>query len=107
MLGSAFWNPILFAFAGLSVVVGRFKRWITRDETILAAGLLLIPYVTRADEQSMLSHARFAAVVLPMYVVMGEMLVRVPLVVRIVIFGVLAAGLGLWASLFAADAPLL
>jgi hypothetical protein len=102
MLGSAFWNPVLFALSGVLVLVGRLKKWITREETLLAAGLLLIPYVTRADEQSMLSHARFAAVVLPMYPVMGKLLRRVPWV-----FAILAAGLALWASLFAADAPLL
>jgi hypothetical protein len=107
LLGSAFWNPILFLLAGLLVLLGWFKRWLSHEETILGTGLLAIPYVTRADEQSMLSHARFAAVVLPMYIVMGELLARLPLIARLLIFGALATGLGLWALLFAADAPLL
>lgn len=107
LLGSAFWNPILFALAGVLVVLGGLRRWISREELILGLGLLLIPYVSRADEQSMLSHARFAAVCLPMYVVMGELLCRVPVFVRLIVFAFLAAGLGLWAQLFAANAPLL
>ena len=41
------------------------------------------------------------------YIVIGELLIRVPLLVRILIFALLAAGLGLWAALFAANAPLL
>jgi len=107
LLGSAFWNPILFALAALLMTLGWHRRWLSRDETILGMGLLLIPYATRADEQSMLSHARFAAVVLPMYIVLGELLIRVPLLVRLLSFAVLAAALGLWSALFAANAPLL
>lgn len=107
LLGSAFWNPILFALAGVLVVLGGLRRWLSREELILGLGLLLIPYVSRADEQSMLSHARFAAVALPMYVVMGELLGRVPPAVRLIVFALLAVGLGLWAQLFAVNAPLL
>ena len=45
---------------------------------------------------------RFAAIALPMYVVMGKLFRRAPW-----IWAIFAAGLGLWAALFAADAPLL
>jgi len=102
LYGSGFWNPILFALAGALMILGRVKKWIAREEAILGAGLLLIPYLSRADEQSMLSHARFAAVALPMYPALGKLLRVAPWLVA-----VFAAGLGLWASLFAADAPLL
>lgn len=107
LLGSAFWNPILFTLAGVLVILGRFNRWLMQEETILAAGLLLIPYITRADEQSMLSHARFAAVVLPIYLVMGKLFRRAPWILQPLIVGLLAAGLVLWAALYASDAPVL
>jgi hypothetical protein len=107
LLGSAFWNPALFVLAAVVVLLGSWKRLLTREEAILGLGLLAIPYVSRADEQSMLSHARFAAVALPMYVVIGHGLMKLPLAARIAVYALLAAGLGLWAMLFAQNRPLL
>lgn len=107
LLGTAFWNPILFVFAGLLVAYGWHRRWLSREESILGFGLLVIPYVTRSDEQSMISHARFAAVVLPAYIVLGQLLSRTPLFVRCIAFAGLATLLALWTALFAAGGPLL
>ena len=40
-------------------VLAGYRGWFTKPETILGIGLLLIPYVTRGDEMSMGSQARF------------------------------------------------
>ena len=55
----------------------------------------------------MISHARFAAVVLPAYIVLGQLLSRTPLFVRCIAFAGLATLLALWTALFAAGRPLL
>jgi hypothetical protein len=77
-----FGNPILFLLAIALLAWGGWKRWLTGHELILGAGLLAIPYATRAFEMSMASHGRFAAVVVVNYLVLGRMLARSsPLVV--------------------------
>ena len=53
VLGLHFWNSVLFALAGVAVAGGWFRRWLSGPEAVLGAALLLIPYLTRADETSM------------------------------------------------------
>ena len=106
-LGSSFWNPILFVLAGGLVVFGWYRRWLTREEFLLGFGLVAIPYLSRADEQSMISHARFAAIVLPAYLVMGRLLSQSSFVLRAFVFALLAIGLTLWSGFFASGRPLL
>lgn len=100
--GLGFWNPILFLVAVVAVVGGWLRGWLTFFEAALGVGLLLIPYVTRADEMSMGSHARFAAVVIPAYLVLARMLGRLPAAVVWIVFASLAVSLVLWSALFAA-----
>jgi hypothetical protein len=69
-----FWNPIFFVGAFVMVVIGATLSWLTGTEAILGFGLLAIPYATRAFEMSMASHGRFAAVVIPAYIVAGCLL---------------------------------
>ena len=106
LFGLAFWNPILFLLAAVAVIVGGRRGWLTRDEVVLGIGLLLVPYVTRADEMSMGSHARFAAVVVPAYIVLARLLGRLPPVATWIVYVILAALLMLWSALFAARWPL-
>jgi hypothetical protein len=106
VLGLLFWNPILFAIAVVAVIVGWRRGWLAAHEAILGLGLLLIPYATRADEMSMGSHARFAAVAIPAYVVIGRMLERLSAPARWLVLAALAALMTLWAALFAACWPL-
>jgi hypothetical protein len=73
-----FANPIYYLTAWALVAVGWFKGWLNRNELALAAGLLLIPYVTRSHEMCMASMGRFAAVVFPAYLVLGHVLARTP-----------------------------
>jgi hypothetical protein len=105
--GTAFWNPILFVLAVILMAVGWRRRWLTREETVLGLGLLFIPYVSRADEQSMISHARFAAVVLPAILVFGRMLAQASLFIRCIALALFATFMMMWTALFASGWPLL
>lgn len=106
VLGLHFWNSVLFALAAAAVAVGRFRRWLTGPEAVLGAALLLIPYLTRADETSMLSHARFASVVVPAFVVLGRGLAQLPPWVGWAVFGCMSPLLAVSTTLFAAGWPL-
>jgi hypothetical protein len=105
-LALGFWNPILFLAAAVAVVVGWWRGRLTDLEVVLGAGLLLIPYLGRADELSMGSHGRFAAVVVPAFVVFGLALHRLPPAARWAVLAGLAAVLGLCSARFAALWPL-
>lgn len=69
-----FANPIYFLLTAATIGFGRMKRWITFDETLLGALLLMIPYVLQADRNGLASQARFASVVFPAYIVWGRIL---------------------------------
>lgn len=107
LLGLAFWNPIAFVLGVIAVGFGWFRGRLTRAEVVLAAGLLLIPYVSRADEMSMMSQSRFASVVAPVYVVLGRGLGRLHPAAGWAVFGVFASLLTLWTAMFAAAWPLI
>lgn len=97
-----FLNPLIFSAAAATVVVGVISRRLNAYEAMTAAGLLLLPYVTRAYENSMFSMARFAAAALPCYLVWGRALASCP---PPIIAGLVAVGgyfLGVFAAQFAA-----
>lgn len=98
-----FWNPILFVLAGVLLLLGAWKRWLTGSEVVLGVGLLAIPYLTRSFEMSMASHGRFAAVVVVDYLVMGRLLSRLPAQAVAVVWGGMALFLCLFTSLYAAN----
>jgi len=107
LLSLEFANPIyLVGFAAL-IVLGAWKRWLTTYEVLLAVPLLAISYFTRAYEMRMLSQARFAAVVFPAYIVLGQLLARMPLAVAASLLALSGLLLGLYAALFAAGYPFL
>ncbi len=105
ILNCRFLNPIYFALAIGLVGIGALRGWLDRYETLVGAGLLIIPYVTKGYDNAMLSHGRFAAAVFPAYLVAGELLRRLPLLAA----GVVLAGCGFfmaaYAALFAAGYP--
>jgi len=74
----AFANPIWLAIAVVLVMVGTMKGWLSRSEWIVAALLILIPYVLQGYRMSMHSQARFTSVVFPIYIVLGQLLARLP-----------------------------
>ncbi|MEZ6119395.1 MAG: hypothetical protein R3C28_22900 [Pirellulaceae bacterium] len=79
-------NPVLFLIAVAATVYGWRRKWLTAVELQISAGLLLIPYVTRSYEMCMASHGRFVLVALPVFVVIGQVLARVPVWVRCIYF---------------------
>jgi hypothetical protein len=95
-----FWNPILFVSALVLVSIGAIYSYLTGPEVILGYGLLFIPYSTRAYEMSMASHGRFAAVVIPAYVVLGRLLRNQPPWAISALLGGCAMLLMAWTALF-------
>jgi hypothetical protein len=95
-------DPVFFVAAAALVGLGAAKRWLSGGEILLAAGLLLIPYVTRGFDMCMASQGRFAAVVFPVYLVLGRLLHAAPLVVSVGVFALSAVYLAVYAALFAA-----
>lgn len=95
-----FANPIYFLLAVGCTALGAWKRWLNAKEVALSAGLLLIPYVTQADRMCMASQARFASVVAPMYLVLGQILVRLPGPVVAIVAALSATMLALYTALF-------
>jgi len=98
-----FFNPLVFVAFGSVLIMAFFARAISVDEAILAAGLMLIPYLTKSHENCMLSQARFASVVFPVYFALGHFLNRVPYWIVALGTGILGYFLGMFAGLFAAS----
>ncbi len=95
-----FWNPILFVGMVVLVLVGAGKSWLSGPEVVVGLGLLGIPYVTRAYEMSMASHARFAAIVVPAYLVMGRILANRAEWLTWCVVSLLSVLLMAWTALF-------
>jgi hypothetical protein len=80
-------NPIYFVVTCGAVAWGCWMRRLTTAEALVAIGLLLIPYLTRAYPNSMGSFGRFCSVVVPAYLIFAEWLRRLsPAVVGLVVF---------------------
>jgi hypothetical protein len=73
-----FANPIYFTGIILLVGYGTWRRWLSVEEVLFAAGALLIPYLLKGFEGCMQGQARYAMVAFPAYVVIGRMLVGLP-----------------------------
>ncbi len=95
-------NSVFFVGAVVLVAWGALKRWLTTSEVLLAAGLLLIPYVTRSFEMCMASQGRFVTVAFPIYLVLGRLLWRAPITVSAGLLGLSAVYMAVYAALFAA-----
>ncbi len=69
-----FANPVYLTLAAALTFVGwRFRR-LSCYEALTAAMLLIIPYIAKSSDNCMASMGRFAAVVAPLYIVLGEFL---------------------------------
>ena len=97
----AFLNPVFFLVTTSAVIYGASKGWLTREEWLTAAGLLLIPYVFHSHRILMLGHARFASVVLPMYFVLGRSLQMLSPSATSAALGIAAVLLAFSSALFA------
>ncbi|MGH7138931.1 MAG: hypothetical protein ACREHD_24565, partial [Pirellulales bacterium] len=114
-----FANPIFFVSGVALIAFGAFRpfanslgddarsrRWLSSEETSLGALLLLIPYVTRPCEMDMGSMGRFVAAVLPVYLVLGQLLVRVPGPLRAALLTLSGFFLATYTALYAARYPI-
>lgn len=97
-----FANPIYFVGTAVLVLIGAWKKWLNTNELILSAGLLLIPYITHSYRSGMMGHARYAAVVFPVYIVMARLLERCPPAVAYIVFAFCGFLLAMYSALFAA-----
>jgi len=95
-------NPVYFLLAIGLVVLGGWKKWLNTHETVLAALLILIPYLTRGFEMCMLSQGRFAAAVFPIYLVIGQLLSRCAAPWAVLLLGFSAVVMAIYAAQFAA-----
>jgi hypothetical protein len=93
-------NPLYFVATVVLVLFGIWRGWLNGYEGALAGMLLIIPYLTRAHEMNMASSARFAAVVFPLYLVVGNGLARLPPIVSGALLAISAFFLGAFSALF-------
>ncbi len=93
-------NPMYFlATVGL-VLLGWRKRWLDARELLLAAGLMAIPYFLQGTRTGMSSQARYAAVVFPVYLVLGQLLQRCPAPLAAALLAISAVFLAVYSALF-------
>ena len=105
LVNLAFANPIFFFGTAALVVIGAWKRWLDSPEWMLSASLLLIPYVMQA-RMCMASHARFASVVFPAYMVLGRLLARLPVAIAVYLLCCSALLMGAYTAFFTSWYPL-
>lgn len=96
-----FANPIYFAGMALVVGYGAWRRWLSTEEVLFAAGVLLIPYLSKGYEWCMGCHARYAIVAFPAYLVLGRFLAALPPHVAAAVLSLSGFLLGVFAALFA------
>jgi hypothetical protein len=96
-----FANPIYFTGMALVVGYGAWRRWLSAEEVLFAAGVLLVPYLSKGHVFCMGCHARYALVAFPAYVVLGRLLAALPPSYATVILALSGFLLGIYAALFA------
>lgn len=96
-----FANPICFTGMAVLVGYGAWRRWLSAEEVLFAAGALLIPYLSKSYEFCMGCQARYALVAFPAYVVLGRLLAALPPSYAGAILALFGFLLGTYAALFA------
>lgn len=102
-----FANPIYFLGTVGLVALGAGLRWLTVEELLMSIAFLAIPYFTRGFEMCMASQGRFAAVVFPGYIVLGQLLSRAGTAMAVAILALTAFLMAVYAALFAAGYALI
>ncbi|HEX5442381.1 MAG TPA: mannosyltransferase family protein [Pirellulales bacterium] len=95
-----FLNPIYWLFTAAMVALGALNGWLNAKEWSLGALLLLIPYIAGGDVQCMASEMRYSSVVFPMYLVLGQILHRLPASLATLFLAASACLLALYSALF-------
>jgi hypothetical protein len=93
-------NSIYFALTIAAIAVGAAKGWLNRYEIAVGAALVGIPYVAHNYETTMMAAGRYMTTVVPTYLVVGQLLRRVPVAVTISLGAVSAFLLGAYSALF-------
>jgi hypothetical protein len=102
ILGLRAADPVYFLGSIALVIVGAARRWLDGREILMAAGLLLIPYVATGYEQYVQSAGRYAAAAVPVYLVLGNLLARASAPAAAALAGISAFLLGTYTALFCA-----
>jgi hypothetical protein len=102
LLSLHFFEPLYFVAALVLVYVGALKRWLNAYEVLLAFGLLLLAYAGKGYEMTMASQARYTTVVFPIYIVMGQILARLPWWAAGGVLAVMATYMGIYSAMWAA-----
>ncbi|MFO0916651.1 MAG: mannosyltransferase family protein [Pirellulales bacterium] len=97
-----FANPVWFGIILISVFFGWRRKSITDLEVAFSLTLLALSYVPKSFPMCMASQARYAAVVYPAYIALGDMLASWPSAARLVLYCAFAIGLMIYAAQFAA-----
>jgi hypothetical protein len=95
-----FMNPLFVAFTWGAIAWGAIRRYLTVEELLLSIGLLGIPYFTHAYRSCMASEARYAAIVFPLYIVLGHALSYAPRTIASVLCAASAVCVALYAAMF-------
>ena len=98
----AFANPIYVAVICGLVIYGRWSGHLNSTEAVLAAGLLLIPYVTHADRAMFTAQGRYAFSAFPAFLIWGRILTNVPPAFSSAILAISGFFLGIYSALFVA-----
>lgn len=101
-----FANPIFFIAAIALVAIGAWRRWLSLEEASLVTLLILIPYATRSYEMGMASMGRFVIVAFPLYLVLAQILVRLPGPLRAVVLCFSSCMLATYSAMYAAGYPI-
>jgi hypothetical protein len=94
-------NPLYFAVTFVLLVIGTWYGWLNAYERLAGWGLLLVPYWTTASEVHLTGMARYTTVIVPIYLVLGRLLVKVGPDFRLGLFVLSACYLAIYSALFA------
>lgn len=100
LFSMSFMNPVFVLFAWGGIGFGAWRKWICSKELLLCLGLFAIPYFTHAWRACGSSEARYTSVVFPFYIVLGQMLSRMPTVLSTMLLAVSAVLLAMYSALF-------
>lgn len=93
-------NPVYFLVAIALVCDGARRRWLNRQELLLAGGCFVFLYWFGASRGCMNSMARYSATVFPVYLVLGRYLAAIPSPVAAVLLSVSGAIMAVYSILF-------
>jgi hypothetical protein len=98
----AFANPIYMVSMALLVLLGWRKGRLNGGEVLLSAFFILVPYVTHSYRYHMLCQGRYSAMAFPAYMVLGQLALRAPRWLVVIVAAVFVFFLATYSALLAA-----